>query len=102
MLPTPSTGDEPPSPGLSASLARAGFALGRLKTGTPARLDGDTIDFKTDARLEKVFGDDQPKPFSFLNDRVTISPEEQVSCWSTRTRPETHDLIVRLSIFCPT
>ena len=53
--------------GLSASLQRAGFRLGRLQTGTPARLDGDTIDF---SRMERQDGDAVPSPFSFLHGKV--------------------------------
>ena len=59
---------EAPSVGLSASLRKAGFQLGRLQTGTPARLDGKTINFQ---RLQRVDGDDRPHPFSFVNDSVT-------------------------------
>lgn len=58
---------EPPSLGLSSSLSQAGFKLGRLQTGTPARLDGRTIDF---SKLWKQVGDDVPTPFSFLNQEV--------------------------------
>ena len=58
---------EAPSTGLSASLASAGFALGRLQTGTPARLDKNTIDF---LGLERQDGDQHPLPFSFLNKAV--------------------------------
>jgi tRNA U34 5-carboxymethylaminomethyl modifying enzyme MnmG/GidA len=57
--------NEAPSYGLSASLQAAGFRLGRLQTGTPARLDKSTIDFE---RLEKTDGDKDPKAFSFLGD----------------------------------
>lgn len=55
---------EAPSVGLSASLRRAGFKLGRLQTGTPARLDANTIDF---SELPKAVGDAKPRPFSFSN-----------------------------------
>jgi tRNA uridine 5-carboxymethylaminomethyl modification enzyme len=58
---------EAPSVGLSASLNSAGFKLGRLQTGTPARLDGKTIDFSNMARQD---GDQAPSPFSFLNKEV--------------------------------
>jgi len=56
-----------PSVGLSASLKAAGFKLGRLQTGTPARLDRNTIDFSNLPRQE---GDPSPSPFSYLNDDV--------------------------------
>ena len=58
---------EAPSVGLSASLHLAGFKLGRLQTGTPARLDARTIDF---SNLPKAVGDVKPKPFSFMNTTV--------------------------------
>src|SRR5262249_14134971 len=58
---------EAPSIGLSATLERAGFALGRLKTGTPPRLDGRTINW---AALERQPGDQPPEPFSALTERI--------------------------------
>jgi len=78
---------EAPAVGLSDTLARAGFALGRLKTGTPPRLDGRTIDW---AALEEQKGDDPPMPFSELTDRITTP---QISCHLTATTPASHDLI---------
>jgi tRNA uridine 5-carboxymethylaminomethyl modification enzyme len=80
---------EAPSMGLSASLSRLGFSLGRLKTGTPPRLDGRTIDWSS---LEMQPGDDPPVPFSYLTDRITTP---QVSCGITTTTPATHDVIRR-------
>ncbi|TKA31578.1 hypothetical protein B0A54_15711 [Friedmanniomyces endolithicus] len=74
--------------GLSNSLREAGFKLGRLKTGTPPRLDKNTIDFDN---LQVHPGDDPPVPFSYLNDRVTV--EQQLDCWSTHTNPASHDII---------
>lgn len=74
--------------GLSNSLKEAGFQLGRLKTGTPPRLDKNTIDF---SRLELQPGDEPPTPFSYLNERVTV--ESQLNCWSTHTNPEAHEII---------
>jgi tRNA uridine 5-carboxymethylaminomethyl modification enzyme len=79
--------DEAPSLGLSGTLERAGFALGRLKTGTPPRLDGTSIDW---AALEMQQGDDPPEPFSMLTDRIA---NRQVECAITRTTPATHALI---------
>jgi tRNA uridine 5-carboxymethylaminomethyl modification enzyme len=74
--------------GLSKSLKDAGFKLGRLKTGTPPRLDKKTIDFP---RLQVQPGDEPPTPFSYLNDRVAV--ERQLDCWSTHTNPATHEII---------
>jgi tRNA uridine 5-carboxymethylaminomethyl modification enzyme len=80
---------EAPALGLSATLARFGFALARLKTGTPPRLDGRTIDW---AGLERQLGDEPPESFSALTDRIE---NRQVACAITRTLPATHDLIRR-------
>ncbi|KZF21288.1 glucose-inhibited division protein A subfamily [Xylona heveae TC161] len=74
--------------GLSKSLKDAGFQLGRLKTGTPPRLDGKTIDFKI---LETQPGDEPPMPFSYLND--TVSVKDQLNCYSTHTNEATHEII---------
>ena len=78
---------EAPSTGLSATLERAGFSLGRLKTGTPARLDGKTIDWSA---VDMQPGDETPVPFSSLTDRL---PNPQVECGITRTNPQTHTII---------
>lgn len=78
---------EAPAMGLSASLETLGLQLGRLKTGTPARLDGRTIDW---ARLDEQPGDENPIPFSTLTDRITTP---QIPCHITRTTPETHEII---------
>ena len=78
---------EAPSMGLSKTLEGVGVALGRLKTGTPPRLDGRTIDW---AALEMQPGDDPPVPFSFLTDKIT---NPQIQCGITRTTPATHDII---------
>ncbi len=78
---------EAPSLGLSQTLSRAGFALGRLKTGTPPRLDGRTIDW---AGLEAQQGDDPPVPFSFLTNAITTP---QIPCHITGTTPASHALI---------
>jgi tRNA uridine 5-carboxymethylaminomethyl modification enzyme len=78
---------EAPAMGLSASFERAGFTLGRLKTGTPPRLDGTTIDWSA---VEMQPGDDPPEPFSVMTDRITTP---QIECGITRTTPATHDVI---------
>ena len=78
---------EQPSIGLSDTLARFGFALGRLKTGTPARLDARSIDW---AGLEPQPGDDPAVPFSFLTKQITTP---QVACYITRTTAKTHEVI---------
>lgn len=73
--------------GLSASMARHGFKLGRLKTGTPPRLDGRTIDWES---LDRQLADDIPTPFSFLTDRIT---NPQIACGVTRTTDAAHAVI---------
>ena len=78
---------EAPSLGLSASFERLGFKLGRLKTGTPPRLDGATIDWSA---VEMQPGDDPPEPFSVLTKQITTP---QIQCGITRTTPATHELI---------
>jgi tRNA uridine 5-carboxymethylaminomethyl modification enzyme len=78
---------EAPAVGLSDTLTRAGFALGRLKTGTPPRLDGRTIDWSA---LEQQPGDDPPEPFSMLTDAIS---NPQVRCAITRTTAATHRLV---------
>ncbi|KAI9826822.1 MAG: Mitochondrial Translation Optimization [Thelocarpon impressellum] len=74
--------------GLSKSLREAGFKLGRLKTGTPPRLDGRTIDFK---KLEAHSGDDPPMSFSYLHDSVAV--RDQLMCYKTYTNEAAHDVI---------
>ncbi|KAL4780567.1 glucose inhibited division protein A-domain-containing protein [Aspergillus varians] len=76
--------------GLSKSLREAGFQLGRLKTGTPPRLDKKTIDFSA---LEVQKGDSPPLPFSYLDDRVQVDDEAQLTCWLTHTNNESHDVV---------
>ena len=79
--------NEPAASGLSDSLTRAGLKLDRLKTGTPPRVDINSIDLE---RLEVQHGDTEPAPFSFLNDRIDC---DQVGCWITYTNPRTHEII---------
>jgi len=78
---------EAPAMGLSKSFERAGFVLGRLKTGTPPRLDGTTIDWSA---VEMQPGDDPPEPFSVMTDRITTP---QIQCGITRTTAATHEVI---------
>ena len=78
---------EAPAIGLSDRLYDLGLSMGRLKTGTPARLDGRTIAWD---RLDSQAADPVPSPFSFLTDRIT---NPQVACGVTATTPETHRII---------
>jgi len=80
-------GVEEPSTLLAHTLHRLGFNLGRLKTGTPARLDGRTIDY---AGLDRQDGDQPPQPFSYLTERITTP---QIACHITATTPATHAII---------
>ena len=86
QIPAGRVGDGP-AVGLAYTFKRLGFALGRLKTGTPPRLDGRTIRYEG---LEVQPGDDPPVPFSFLTRRIETP---QVNCHITGTTPGTHDLI---------
>src|SRR5438552_3373040 len=78
---------EAPAMGLSTSFERAGFTLGRLKTGTPPRLDGTTIDWSA---VEMQPGDEPPEPFSVMTERITTP---QIQCGITRTTSVTHEVI---------
>lgn len=78
---------EAPSLGLSATLASLGLTLGRLKTGTPARLDGNSIDWAAVGRQE---ADEEPVPFSFMTDSISTP---QIACGVTRTTDATHKII---------
>ena len=78
---------EAPSLGLSNTLEKIGFTLGRLKTGTPPRLDGRTIDWKN---IEMQPGDETPEPFSMLTAHITTP---QIECGITRTVAATHEII---------
>ena len=78
---------EAPSNMLAARLRALDLPIGRLKTGTPPRLDGRTIDW---GRLEKQPADDPPVPFSSMTESVTVP---QIECGITRTTPETHRII---------
>jgi tRNA uridine 5-carboxymethylaminomethyl modification enzyme len=73
--------------GLSEQLRDAGFQVGRLKTGTPPRIDGRTINFDV---MEQQNGDVEPLPFSHKHDRIKV---EQLPCYLTRTNKKTHDIL---------
>ena len=79
--------DEPPVIGLSKRLKKLDIKLARLKTGTPARLLRNTINYEN---LEEQLGDKNPEPFSYMSSHIT---NEQVSCHITRTTKETHKII---------
>ena len=85
-IPAGRVGDAP-ALGLAKTLTLAGFAMGRLKTGTPPRLKRGTIDWNG---LDPQHGDDPPRPFSTLTERITLP---QVACRITGTTPATHDII---------
>lgn len=72
---------------LSNSLKNLGFELGRLKTGTPARIRRSSINFSV---MQEQAGDLEPKPFSFMSDKIT---QPQISCWITSTNEKVHDII---------
>jgi len=78
---------DPPSVGLSESLKRLGFHIGRLKTGTTPRLNSNTIDF---SQLIPQHGDEPPVPFSFSTEKIETN---QVPCYITYTNPVTHEII---------
>jgi len=78
---------EPPAYGLSDCLQELGFPIGRLKTGTPPRLNARTIDYDA---LERQPGDEEPRPFSFANERIE---QTQVPCHITHTNARTHAII---------
>ncbi len=73
--------------GISLALQRLGFEIKRFKTGTPARINGRTIDY---SKAEIQPGDEHPEPFSFLTERIE---SEQVPCWITYTNPQLHQII---------
>jgi tRNA uridine 5-carboxymethylaminomethyl modification enzyme len=78
---------EPAAQHLSTSLEKAGLQLERLKTGTPPRIDADSIDFE---KLDKQQGDEVPTPFSFMTDKID---REQICCWISFTNSQTHEII---------
>ncbi|XP_059612645.1 protein MTO1 homolog, mitochondrial [Phlebotomus argentipes] len=81
-----------PAVGLAESLERIGFRMARLKTGTPPRIKRSSIDF---SNLTKQPGDNPPVPFSFLNSRVWLEPEDQLMCHLAHTTPAINDIVTR-------
>lgn len=79
---------EPACYGITPALQKLGLTIGRLKTGTPARLDKNTIDW---SKCQRQDGDNPPKPFSFMTG--DFNPD-QIPCWITHTTPETHKIIL--------
>jgi len=79
--------NEPPAVGLTASLEKLGFVSGRLKTGTPPRVDSRSVDFQD---MEEQQGDPEPQPFSFQTKEVTSN---QISCYLTYTNHRTHEVL---------
>lgn len=77
------------SVGISASLEKLGFEVGRLKTGTPPRIDGRSIDY---SKLEIQYGDEDPSPFSFMTDQLP-GVNEQLTCWIGYTNEEVHEML---------
>jgi tRNA uridine 5-carboxymethylaminomethyl modification enzyme len=77
------------SVGISASLEKLGFEVGRLKTGTPPRIDGRSIDYE---KLEIQYGDEDPSPFSFMTDSLP-GVDEQLTCWIGYTSSDVHDTL---------
>lgn len=77
------------SVGISAALEELGFEVGRLKTGTPPRIDGRSIDYE---KLEVQYGDEEPHAFSFMTDSLPTR-EEQLTCWIGDTNKEVHEML---------
>lgn len=75
--------------GISAALEKLGFEVGRLKTGTPPRIDGRSIDY---SQLEIQYGDEDPNPFSFLTDELP-NKDEQLTCWVGYTNNDVHEML---------
>lgn len=78
------------SVGISAALEGLGFEIGRLKTGTPPRVDGRSIDY---SKLEIQYGDDDASPFSFMTDSPLPTAKEQLTCWIGYTNSSVHDIL---------
>ncbi|XP_043282892.1 protein MTO1 homolog, mitochondrial isoform X2 [Venturia canescens] len=87
---------ERPSVALAETLERLGFRMGRLKTGTPPRIAKSTVDY---SRCQLHLADEDPEPFSFMNERVWIEPSQQLPCYITRTN-EGVAKIIRENLHC--
>jgi len=79
---------ESASRGITGCLHDMGFESGRLKTGTPPRVDGRTLDYSV---MEEQPGDEKPTPFSFMTD--ALPADDQLSCWLTYTAPDVHEAL---------
>uniref|UniRef100_A0A146M5L7 Protein MTO1, mitochondrial n=2 Tax=Lygus hesperus TaxID=30085 RepID=A0A146M5L7_LYGHE len=90
VTPAGRMGDEP-SIKLADTIKNLGFRMSRLKTGTPPRLDGKSIDYSI---CITQAGDERPMPFSFMNDEVWIKPEDQLMCYMTHTNPAVNSIIM--------
>ena len=77
------------SVGISSALEKLGFEVGRLKTGTPPRIDGRSIDY---SKLEIQYGDEDPSPFSFMTDKLP-GLDDQLTCWIGYTNQQVHDML---------
>src|SRR6056297_3069132 len=77
------------SVGISSALEKLGFEVGRLKTGTPPRIDGRSIDY---SKLEVQYGDEDPSPFSFMTDELP-GVDEQMTCWIGYTNDDVHEML---------
>ena len=76
------------SVGISTALEKQGFEIGRLKTGTPPRIDGRTVDYNA---LEIQYGDDEPTAFSYSTDTESLRNKEQLTCWIGYTNDAVHN-----------
>lgn len=78
------------SVGISVALEKLGFEIGRLKTGTPPRVDGRTVDY---SKLEIQYGEDDPNPFSFMTEGPLPNKEQQLTCWIGYTNEAVHEVL---------
>lgn len=78
------------SVGISAALENLGFEIGRLKTGTPPRVDGRSVDY---SKLEIQYGDDDASPFSFMTEGELPKAKDQLTCWIGYTNEQVHDVL---------